>query len=650
MPRFMLGFAALSALILGVAPGQQPPAKDPAKKAAPKKQPGKMLDESTLARMKNEYQLTEKTVSILKRPANSADVALSAMKWYLDHPDLALDNTVGWFQACKKLALDAPAGASSYILGYESKIDNTVQPCGVRLPKDFAKLTTPCRVEVVLHGRDDTLQPAKFISHFADAKKTSPNDAVQLEIFGRGTNAFRWAGETDVFEAISAFKDHVKKSKLDAKIDVNRLVIRGFSMGGAGTWHLALHHPGTWVAAQPGAGFTTTHGYAGGLPAKLDEPLEKLLTIYDAVDYAENVREVPVFAYSGGNDKQKLAADLIEKRLKELKAERPDFSGTMTHIVAPGLEHKLPPEWYKKVDAAIAEKIGDRPRDPFPARVDFVTFTLKYPGCEWIEIVGMEEHYRRASVRAERTADVVSLVLDNVRAIRLTAPEGKAWPDKVAVLRAGQRSPTQLDMPKGERDVVLRKLVKGGWRSMSYAAWLAAEEKAPTKRPGQTGPIDDAFTREFCVTGPSKPADNTGVGKAIVAEQTRLEREWRRHMMGKVRPADVFEQTASLVLFGDPGSNPTIAAYLPKLPMTWTAEKIVIKGQGFDARTHYPALVYPHPSTPGRYLVINSGMTFGAKEFKTSNAMLFPKLGDYAVIEAATGDVKLNGLFDEDWK
>jgi len=32
-------------------------------------------------------------------------------------------------------------------------------------------------------------------------------------------------------------------------------VVRGFSMGGAACWNFAVHYPGLWAAAAPGALF-----------------------------------------------------------------------------------------------------------------------------------------------------------------------------------------------------------------------------------------------------------------------------------------------------------------------------------------------------------------------------------------------------------
>ena len=42
------------------------------------------------------------------------------------------------------------------------------------------------------------------------------------------------------------------------RLDENRVVARGFSMGGASCWQYAVHYPTVWAAAAPGAGFAET--------------------------------------------------------------------------------------------------------------------------------------------------------------------------------------------------------------------------------------------------------------------------------------------------------------------------------------------------------------------------------------------------------
>src|SRR5262249_48341540 len=239
---------------------------------------------------------------------------------------------------------------------------------------------------------------------------------IQISIYGRGNNAYRWAGEADVFEALDHFVNVENAVGRGRLIDQDRIVLRGFSMGGAGTWHLGLHWPDRWCVLGPGAGFTSTHGYIKNLPAKLPAHQEACLHIYDAVDYAENAFNVPIVAYSGANDPQMLAAVNIEKRLKTVGIP-------MTHIVAPDLEHKFPPEWQKKAEAFYAKHVSQG-RPEYAPRVRFVTYTMRYPTCHWVEILGLDKHYERTLVDAERTDTGYVIKTTNVRGLHLTLPVG----------------------------------------------------------------------------------------------------------------------------------------------------------------------------------------------------------------------------------
>ena len=71
-------------------------------------------------------------------------------------------------------------------------------------------------------------------------------------------------------------------------------------MGGAGTWHVGLHYPGTWAAAEAGAGFTETKIYAK--QDHLPPYQEAALHYYDAVDYSLNLTNLPFVGYVGGLD------------------------------------------------------------------------------------------------------------------------------------------------------------------------------------------------------------------------------------------------------------------------------------------------------------------------------------------------------------
>jgi hypothetical protein len=87
-----------------------------------------------------------------------------------------------------------------------------------------------------------------------------------------------------------------------------------------------------------------------------------------------------------------------------------------------------------------------------------------------------------------------------------------------------------------------------------------------------------------------------------------------------------------------------------KLPVRWSSSEIVAGDQRFPAADHTIALIYPNPLNTSRYVVLNSGHTFGEKEFRGTNALLFPRLGDWAVVRKSDGAVVAAGLFNEHWQ
>src|SRR5262249_27778676 len=147
----------------------------------------------------------------------------------------------------------------------------SVQPYAVTFPAAYGRQPGKnWRLDVELHGRDKTLTEVKFLTQYAgDKPAPKEQDFVLLQIFGRGNNAYRWAGEPDVFEAIHAFLAVERSLNRESLIGLTRVVLPGFSMGGAGTWPLGLHRPDQWCVLGPGAGFTATRGYVKALPAQL---------------------------------------------------------------------------------------------------------------------------------------------------------------------------------------------------------------------------------------------------------------------------------------------------------------------------------------------------------------------------------------------
>ena len=543
----------------------------------------------------------------------------------------------------KSPVADVPGGV---VRGYRSKVDGSVQPYAVIVPGG-RDLDDRQRLDVILHGRDAKISEVRFFD--AHDGKAAPADlpGLVLHVFGRGNNAYRWAGETDVYEAIDAVKRNYR-------VDDRRIVLRGFSMGGAGAWHLGLHDPSRWSSVEAGAGFTETIDYA-----KLGDPSEvvrKGLRIYDAVDYAINAFNVPIVSYGGENDPQIRASKNIEAALVKLevpmkadglvtRADGPDF----LRVVGKGMGHAV-----DKDSATLMRHFHDeraaKGTDPYPKKIRFATFTLKYNRASWMTIERLVEHYQRATIEAQVEGDVAVVRTSNIAALSVARQVSET------IKLDGQDFPLREAAGGLLPDVYFQQGARG-WELLEHDGSLAIEENARRdKHPGLQGPIDDAFAGPFlCVRGTGTPA-NPKVQDWADARLKRFADDWSRSLRGDLpikNDVDVTDEdieSRHLILFGDPGSNRLIDRVLSGLPITWTPTEIDLGGR-FPSADDAPVLINANPLNRLRYVVINSGHTFGAKEFNGTNALLYPHLGDYALIKIGeTDELKVNGYFNEHWK
>lgn len=530
------------------------------------------------------------------------------------------------------------------VRGYRSKIDGSVQPYGLVVPKDL-DLTKPARLDLWWHGRYENVTELKFINErLSSSGQFAPPNAIVLHPFGRFSNANRFAGEVDTFEAM----DHVRK---DYKIDESRLVARGFSMGGAACWQYATHYPGLWCAAAPGAGFSEAADFLKVFQRESVKPTaweQSLWHLYDATDYAANLTNLPTVAYSGEDDSQKQAADMMAKAMSAERLE-------LVHLIGPKTKHSYHAATKKDIDARI-DALAAKGKDPMPERVRFTTWTLRYPESHWLQIDGMGEHWKRARVdgaidRGDTAA--VRVTTENVTALTLKFPKGKLGGLERPVVIDG----TELTSRLNGRPVYFRK----AGTKWEIAAALPARDGS-AKVHGLQGPIDDAFMDKFVFVRPTRPPLNDKVGAWVTSEFERALAMWRQVFRGDAVVKDVNELQpeditgSNLILWGDPRSNPYIAAVIDRLPVKWTAENVVVGAKTFPAATHVPVLIYPNPLSPGRYVVLNSGFTFREYDL-LNNARQTPKLPDWAVIDVTTppssrwpGKVVAADFFDERWR
>jgi len=557
-------------------------------------------------------------------------------------------------QAARNHGAAAVPAAGKMALGYVSSVDGSVQPYGLIVPRGYSA-ERPLRLDVVLHGstRPAGMFELRFIGRFdeADASGGDAPDSPYLELhpLGRIENCYRWAGETDVLEAID---DVCRRFAVDRR----RIVLRGMSMGASGTWHLGLHHPDRFVALGPYCGYVDTHRFSesplehfvrvGPLP----EHQERTLHMLDAVDYAANAGVVPAIACMGEKDVFFDAHVMMEQAMRREGLQ-------MVNLISPGTGHEIDPvtqaEQLRLIGAFAAAGLDTQPR-----RLRFVTWTLKYPRCHWAELLRLDRHYARSEFEATLRDDLLEVTkVDNVRRFQIATDRLPGRPSRLRVGGSELALPPLAGRPP-------RLVVDRG-----EGEWAILPDQGPPstrgKRPGLQGPIDDAFCSAFlCVRG-TGVAWNPRVHAYAQQRLDRFAREWRRYFRGELPVKDDRDVTLDdvrsrhLVLFGDPGSNSWLGKLLPQLPLTWTRETLRFAGQEHPAADHLPALILPNPldDTGRRYVVVNSGHTFQEAELSTINYLLFPRWGDWSVLrvpaESADGgpqeEAVRSGFFNEDW-
>ena len=532
------------------------------------------------------------------------------------------------------------------VRGYLSSIDESFQPFGLEIPENL-DLSKPAPLLVWLHGRGDKSTDIHFLqrcmtrSQAFGGKVPDQRECLILYPFGRQCIGWKHAGEIDIFEAIAA----VKK---DYRIDPERIALAGFSMGGAGAWHVGAHYNDQFCAVHAGAGFAETARYNQLKPETYPPEYEqRMWKVYDVPNYIRNFLNGPVLAYAGEVDKQKQSSDLVVAAFAAA-------GGEMPYLIGPGMPHRYHDASVKQIWQWLRESwaAGNPAR---PDHVEIQTPTLRYAKQHWLQLTGLKKHWEdsRASAQWDEGKKTITVATKNVVSLEITEPGGAdlssfAIEINGKTLRAGKPGFSVSSLG-------LIRDAEGNW------GW--GEPDIHRKHPGLQGPIDDAFLSRFIVVGPDNDPANPKVARWVNFELNHFRKRWRELLRGKLPEESAGKldsddmDKANLILWGDPDSNPMIAEIADRLPVTnWTKSHFTFRGKTYNAVDHVPLFVFPNPVNPERYIVINSGHTFREDHDRT-NSLQNPKFGDWAIIDlnqlpngSTPGKVVAAGVFDENWK
>jgi hypothetical protein len=429
-------------------------------------------------------------------------------------------------------------------------------------------------------------------------------------------------------------------------IDDKRIILRGFSMGGEGAWHIALHYPDRFAAAEIGAGTVPRPPQRPGIT-----PFQvATLRIWENIpEWALNIHNLPLAGHGGDMDSQREASIRAREHLEKEgfpSVGEPDFLRSQG---APGLwmislatGHSTSPLVRERLDAFLKEH-GDKGQTS-PDHIRFLTYTTRYNRCYWASLDGLEKHYERAEIDAQRAGGGATLDIKTKNLTRLALREtGNTREIKIDGQTLKVSASPQITLAR------------------TGSTWQVAKNEPEAglhKIHALQGPIDDAFLDPFLLVRPTGTPWNDEVNQQSLRTMARFDRLWAKFFRAHPFVKDDKDVTEAdfakyhVVLFGDPGSNQWIARVKDKLPVKWTQQSVALGGQTFPASECYPAMIYPNPLNPTKYVVLNTGLTIDDRGYNGDYGT--PLWGDYAIVKvrpgAAVPEMLTAGLFDENWR
>ena len=219
---------------------------------------------------------------------------------------------------------------------YQSAVDQTFQPYRFYVPNNYdAKKKWP--LVVALHGMGGD-ENSFFASYNNGEIKRIAEARGYLVVCPKGrapASMYMGAAETDVIDVI-------KMMKRDYSIDEDRVYLMGHSMGGYGSWSVAVNHPDLFAAIGPIAG--------GGQPVVMMN-LKKIAHVPWIVIHGDKDPTVPVEE----SRKMVKAGEALGIKIKYIEVP----GGNHTDIALPGFKDIF--DWFdahKRQPKAAAKAAG----------------------------------------------------------------------------------------------------------------------------------------------------------------------------------------------------------------------------------------------------------------------------------------------------
>jgi len=471
---------------------------------------------------------------------------------------------------------------------YYSDVDESAQPYLVYIPTGCKARTGPWPMVVYLHGyvpsydKDDWLKPDPNFNSVMEEER-----CILAVPFGRSNTDFRNVGEDDVLRVID-------EMSAAYPVDPRRIYLYGYSMGGLGAWTILCHYPDRFAAAVIVSGQSDHYLWHNIDRERFPPWWRHLIETDNPLDLAANIVHVPVRAYHGEADyvvRPEHAIRMVD-RLRELggRAELCLVKGASHWGLFDAVLWKNEPvAWLKE------HRLPDSTPPQFAVRAGhprYAAFGWRGQGFA-ARIDAMRDPLRFCELRYSEAGGEPSLAVSNAAVVRVRGPvAGLGALDGATYARSG---PTAA-----------------GLVTFTESAFGTS---ALATGPQLSGPVKEVFRSPFCaVFGTIGSAEET---TALRAKAERFVKEWRDFAKGRpplladseVTPS--LEKAKNLVLFGEPRTNGILARIAARLPVRWDGDTVEIASRSYSLAGRGLMFVYPNPDSPGRLVLVMSGILWG---------------------------------------
>jgi predicted esterase len=487
------------------------------------------------------------------------------------------------------------------VLTFPSKIDNSDQPYGLYLPKDYdAAKKYPLVISLHGEGSNHRLNLRRVFGFGnrigqsdVEASRSFPRLAevefIVATPLARGTMGYQGIAERDVYDVLADVRARFN-------IDEDRIYLTGLSMGGGGALWLGLTSPDIWAAIAHVCPYPPP----------------------ETASLAGNALNVPVKIFQGERD------PLVKPELVRQWQKRLIEAGVKSEYVEyPGVRHNAWDYAYK--DAAIFDWFKQFRRVRFPESVRFAARDYAHSSAYWVRFdrltpgtiaeIDARIEERNSIVVTTGNTDGISLLVKGHPSV---APR-----QLISISIDGQKLRTKW------MDPISLARVDKRWRIQRLAP------REGEKRRGAEGPIPDAFSaKHIYVYGTADGAVPEEIerrrAQAMQAAewstpQSRLLLTFRTLADAEIKESDI--KGSNLILFGTRETNSTIARLSSRLPLALNP----------GAADYSLTYIYPND---GQYVVVNSGLPWwtradqadrGGMPFVNSNFRTLVTFGDFVL-------------------